>query len=330
MNPVEILCYIGKRGMGALEFEPPLQAGRDTATRIEISEMVTLANEILSGRSDFSADLTRDESKAMADILRIGTSAGGARAKAVIAYNPGTGEVRSGQASAPAGFSHWILKFDGVADRQLGATKGYGRVEMAYNLMALACGIEMTECRLLEENGRAHFMTRRFDRTDAGEKLHMQSFCAMRHFDFSDINSFAYEQLFETARVLRLPYPASEQIFLRMVFNVLARNCDDHTKNFAFIMDREGKWSLAPAFDLCHTFSPANPWVSHQALSVNGKRGNIGRDDFLQVARQMNVRKAASLIERVNELVKDWDFYAKKTEVDKKLKQAIKSTLISL
>lgn len=330
MNPVEVLCYIGKRGMGALEFEPPLQVIRDTATRIEISEMVTLANEILSGRSDFSADLSKDESKAMADILKIGTSAGGARAKAVIAYNPATGEVRSGQASAPAGFSHWILKFDGVADRQLGSAKGYGRVEMAYNQMAIACGIEMTECRLLEENGRAHFMTRRFDRTGTGEKIHMQSFCATRHFDFSDINSFGYEQLFETARLLRLPYPASEQIFLRMVFNVLARNCDDHTKNFAFLMDKEGNWSLAPAFDLCHTFSPANPWVSHQALSVNGKRSGIGRDDFLQVARQMNIRKAAGLIDKVNDVVQNWDRHAADTGVDKKLKQAIKSTLIKL
>jgi serine/threonine-protein kinase HipA len=330
MNPVEVLCYIGKRGMGALEFEPPLSGRRDTATKIEISEMVSLANLILSGRSDFQTDLTRDESKAMADILKIGTSAGGARAKAVIAYNPGTGEVRSGQASAPAGFSHWILKFDGVADSQLGATKGYGRVEMAYHLMALACGIEMTRCRLLEENGRAHFMTRRFDRTNTGEKLHMQSFCAMRHFDFSDISSFGYEQLFETARLLRLPYPDSEQLFLRMIFNVLARNCDDHTKNFAFIMDKEGRWSLAPAFDLCHTYNPSNPWVSRQALSVNGKRSNIGRDDFLQVARQMNVKKAASLIARVNETVQDWDKYAKETGVENKLRETIKSTLLKL
>jgi serine/threonine-protein kinase HipA len=330
MNPVEILCYIGKRGMGALEFEPPLPGSSAAATRIEINEMVALASEILSGRLDFSADLSGDKSKAMADILKIGTSAGGARAKAVIAYNPISGEVRSGQALAPAGFTHWLLKFDGVSDDLFGTSNGYGRVEMAYHLMARACGIEMTECRLLEENGRAHFMTCRFDRTDSGEKLHMQSFCAMRHFGFNDINSFGYEQLFETIRLLRLPYPASEQIFLRMVFNVLARNCDDHTKNFAFIMDKDGKWNLAPAFDICHSYNPSNPWVSRQALSVNGKRSNITRDDFMEVAKQMNIRRAGALIDRVNGVVREWSKYAEKTGVEKELKEAIKSTLIKI
>ena len=330
MNPVEILCYIGKRGTGALEFEPPMPRSSSTASKIEISEMVSLANEILFGRTGFKTNFSGDRTKALADILKIGTSAGGARAKAVIAYNSKTGEVRSGQADAPAGFKHWILKFDGVSDRQIGSTHGYGRVEMAYHLMAKNCGIEMTECRLLEENGRAHFMTRRFDRTDDGSKLHMQSLCAMRHFDFNDVNSFAYEQLFETARLLNLPYPDSEQIFRRMVFNVLARNCDDHTKNFAFIMDREGKWSLAPAFDLCHTYNPANPWVSHQALSVNGKRSNITRNDFLLAAKQMNIKKAGSIIDQVNGVVQSWSKYALETGVEVRLGKAIKQTLIKI
>jgi serine/threonine-protein kinase HipA len=330
MNPVEILCYIGKRGTGALEFEPPVPKSSSASTKIEIAEMVSLANEILSGRAAFSANLTGDRSKALSDILKIGTSAGGARAKALIAFNPLTGEVRSGQADAPAGFKHWILKFDGVSDKLTGPSYGYGRVEMAYHLMAKDCGIRMTECRLLEENDRAHFMTRRFDRTDDGSKLHMQSFCAMRHFDFTDVNSFAYEQLFETSRMLNLSYPESEQIFRRMVFNVLARNCDDHTKNFAFLMDRSGKWSLAPAFDLCHTYSPVNPWVSHQALSVNGKSINITRDDFMTVARQMNIKKAGSIIDRVNEVVGDWNHYAGETGVEAKLLNAIGKTLIQL
>ena len=330
MNPVEILCYIGMRGMGALEFEPPVAGTGTMSTKIEIDEMVNLANEVLSGRINFSASLTADRKKALADILRIGTSAGGARAKAVIAFNEKLGEVRSGQASASKGFSHWILKFDGVSERQMGVTHGYGRVEMAYHLMAKDCGIEMTECRLLEENGRAHFMTRRFDRSDEGEKVHMQSLCAMRHFDFNEVNSFGYEQLFETARMLNLPYQAHEQIFRRMVFNVLARNCDDHTKNFAFLMDRNGKWSLAPAFDLCHTYNPSNPWVSHQALSVNGKRSGITKSDFLAVAEAMGIKRAGSITGQINDTVQSWDKYAKETAVDSKVKKTVKSTLIKL
>jgi serine/threonine-protein kinase HipA len=317
MNPVEILCYTGKRGMGALEFEPPLPHVSDASSKIEIDEMVNLANEILSGRARFSEKLKPDMTKALDSILKIGSSAGGARAKALIAYNEETGEVRSGQADAPAGFRHWILKFDGVSDRQMGVTNGYGRVEMAYCLMAGECGIEMTECRLLEESGRAHFMTRRFDRDDDGAKIHMQSLCAMRHFDFTEVNVFTYEQLFETARMLGLPYPVHEQIFRRMVFNVLARNCDDHTKNFAFIMDREGKWSLSPAYDLCYTYNPSNPWVSHHALSVNGNREEITKEDMLAVAEQMSVKKAGAVIDQINNVVKEWENYARESGVEK-------------
>lgn len=330
MNPVEILCYIGKRGMGALEFEPPVPRGSNASTTIEIGEMVSLANEILSDRTGFSTNLSGDKAKALTDMLKIGTSAGGARAKAVIAFNSATGDVRSGQAVLPAGFEHWIVKFDGVNDKQMGGTFGYGRVEMAYHLMAKACGIEMTECRLLEENGRAHFMTRRFDRTEAGEKIHMQSFCAMRHFDFNEVSSFGYEQLFETIRMLSLPYPRSEQIFRRMVFNVLARNCDDHTKNFAFVMTRDGSWDLAPAYDLCHTYNPGNPWVSHQALSINGKRSDITRADFMEAARQLNIKKAGTIIDQVNDAVKGWDRYAKETGVSSGLKKAISQTLLKI
>jgi len=330
MNPVEMLCYIGKRGMGALEFAPPMPKGSSAATIIEIDEMVNLANEILSGRTDFSASLDADKAKALDGILRIGTSAGGARAKAIIAFNERTGEVRSGQASAPEGFEHWLLKFDGVSDRQYGNTLGYGRVEMAYHLMAWDSGIDMTECRLLEENGRAHFMTRRFDRADDGTKIHIQSLFAIRHFDFSNVNSFAYEQLFETARLLNLPYLQYEQVFRRMVFNVAARNCDDHTKNFAFRMDRNGTWSLAPAFDLCHTYSPANPWVNHQALSINGRRLNITREDFIAVAKAMNVRKAKDIIDQVNDVVQNWSKYAGETGVDGEIEKAVKSTLLKL
>jgi serine/threonine-protein kinase HipA len=330
MNPVELLCFIGKRGMGALEFEPAIPKSTKTSTKIEINELIKVANEILSGRKNFSTNLAVNEEKALLDILKIGTSAGGARAKAVIAYNITTGEIRSGQADAPKGFTQWLMKFDGVSDKQLGGTHGYGRVEMAYNFMALDAGIEMSECKLLEENDRAHFITRRFDRAQNNEKLHIQSFCAMQHFDFNDVNTFSYEQLFQTLRLLHIDYQQAEQLFRRMVFNVLSRNCDDHTKNFSFIMDKKGVWKLSPAYDLCHTYSPQNPWVSHQALSINGKRQNITRKDFLNLAKQMNIRKAESIINHVYEVVRQWPTYANKTNVDSKLSKAIENTLIKI
>lgn len=330
LNPVEMLCFIGKRGMGALEFEPPEPKGSNTATKLEINDLVLLANEILTGRKDFSTNLSADESKALLDILKIGASAGGARAKALIAYNPLTGDVRSGQAEAPKGFTHWLIKFDGVADNQFGTSSGYGRVEMAYHLMAKDAEIEMTECKLLEENNRAHFMTRRFDREPGIGKLHTQSLCAMRHFDFNDISHYSYEQLFETLRILGLPYPQAEQVFRRMVFNVIARNCDDHTKNFGFIMDKEGNWRLSPAFDVCHAYRPGSTWVSQQSLSVNGKRQNITRDDILSVAGQMNIKKADNIIHQINEVVKNWPDYAEETVVNPTLRDAITKTLIDL
>ena len=201
---------------------------------------------------------------------------------------------------------------------------------MAYHLMAKAAGIEMTECRLLEENGRSHFMTRRFDRKSGNDRIHVQSFCAMQHFDFNDVNSFSYEQLFETMRLLSLPYPQAEQLFRRMVFNVIARNCDDHSKNFAFLMDKTGKWSLSPAYDVCHSYRPGSPWVSGQSLSVNGKRENINSDDFLMVARQMNIKKAEVIVRQINSEVQNWKHFAKETGVSGDLTEAIQKTLIKL
>ncbi len=330
LNPVEILCFTGKRGMGALEFEPAIPRVPDSSTKIEINDLVNIANDILTGRQDFSADLTQHEEKALLDILKIGTSAGGARAKAVIAFNPETKEVRSGQVVVPKGFTHWMIKFDGVADSQFGASHGYGRVEMAYALMAKEAGIEMTECRLLEEHGRAHFITRRFDREPGKGKLHVQSVYAMRHFDFNEVTSYSYEQLFETMRLLGLPYPQAEQLFRRMVFYVMSRNCDDHTKNFAFIMDKSGAWSLSPAFDVCHSFRPGSTWVSQQSLSVNGKRQNITRDDLLSVAKQMNIKKADAIVSHINEIVSRWPEFAEKTKVDAALRDAIGRTLIRI
>lgn len=328
LNPVEMLCFIGKRAMGALEFEPNEPRISDRSVKIEISDLVKIANDILTGRQNFSTNLSDNEAKALLDILKISTSAGGARAKAIIAYNPETKEVRSGQVLAPKGFTHWLIKFDGVTDSQIGAANGYGRVEMAYHLMSGEAGIEMKECRLIEENGRAHFMTRRFDREPGNDKIHMQSFCAIQHFDFNDVLSYSYEQLFETMRMLGLPYPDAEQLYRRMVFNVLSRNCDDHTKNFAFLMDKTGNRRLSPAFDLCHSYRPGSLWVSQQSLSVNGKRQNITREDFLSVAKRMNIKKAPHIITQVNDSVKKWNQFAEETGVDPKLRDAIYSTLI--
>jgi len=329
LNPIEMLCFIGKRGMGALEFEPNEPGISDRSVKIEIDELIKMANDILTGRQDFTTNISENEEKALLDILKISTSAGGARAKAVIAYNPVTGEVRSGQLLAPKGFTHWLIKFDGVADSQFGASSGYGRVEMAYYHMAREAGIEMTECRLLEENGRAHFMTRRFDREQGKDKIHMQSFCAMQHYDFNKVNSYSYEQLFETMRLLSLPYTAADQLFRRMVFNVTARNCDDHTKNFAFTLEKDGEWKLSPAFDVCHSYRPGSVWVSQQSLSVNGKRQMITRDDFFTVAKQMNIKKASNIVDQVNEAVKKWSGYAEEVSVDSKLRESIDKTLIT-
>ena len=328
LNPVETLCFFGKRAMGALEVEPVNPKESSTSSKVEIKSLIDIADNILNKREKFQTDLSKDEEKALLDILKIGSSAGGARAKALIAYNTKTKEVRSGQANAPKGFSHWIIKFDGVADSQFGASKGYGRVEMAYHLMAKAAGIEMTECDLYEENGRAHFMTKRFDRIEGNEKLHLQSFCALRHFDFNNVGYYSYEQLFETMRILGLPFPEAEQLFRRMVFNVVARNCDDHTKNFAFLMDNTGKWKLSLAFDICHAYRPGSSWVSQQSLTVNGKRQNIKHEDFMAVAKQMNIKKAKNIIEEVTNSVSNWKRYADEISVQKKLRDAIYQTLL--
>ena len=327
MNPVELLCFIGKRGMGALEFEPVSPKAHHGSSKIELTSLIHIAQEILLGKQNFNADLSRDDAKALSDILKIGTSAGGARAKCVIAFNPDTQEIRSGQADAPKGFGHWLIKFDGVSDLQIGNTTGYGRVEMAYSLMAKEAQIEMTECRLLEENDRAHFMTKRFDREQGQEKVHVQSFCAISHYDFTEITLFSYEQLFETMRMLLLPYTDAEQLYRRMVFNVMARNCDDHTKNFSFMMDKKSQWRLAPAFDICHAYRPGSAWVSQHSLSINSKRTDITRNDLQQVAKKMNIKKADAIIDQVHAAVSKWTAFATQTNVNKDLTEAIAKTL---
>ena len=330
MNPVEMLCFIGTRGMGALEFEPATIKENKRTFSIEINSLVDIAQKMLSKREAFSTNLQRDEEKAVMDILKIGTSAGGARPKAVIAYNERTGEVKSGQTKAPNGFEHWLIKLDGVSDVQLGASKGYGRVEMAYYNMAKACGIDMMQSQLLEENGRAHFMTKRFDREGGEIKHHIQTFCGLKHFDFNQVNSFSYEQLFQTMRELKLDYQDTEQMFRRMVFNVIAQNCDDHTKNFSFRLKKEGKWELSPAYDICYAYRPDNRWISQNALSMNNKRKNVTKEDLLSVENTIKTKKAVSIINEISENVSQWKKFADDVNVLPELRDKIDKTLIIL
>lgn len=328
MNPVEKLCFIGSRGMGALEFEPAKFKKAKNTFSVDVDELVELSKKILHEREKFNVNLNVDEKKAMQDILKIGTSAGGMRAKAIIAYNEKTGAVRSGQTRVPSGFEHWLIKLDGVNDLQPGNPKGYGRIEMAYHNMAVDCGIDMMECRLLEENDRAHFMTKRFDREGSENKHHIQTLCAMRHFDYDDVHSYSYEQLFQTMRMLRLPHPQAEQMFRRMVFNVLAFNCDDHTKNFAFRLKEGGVWELAPAYDISWSFNPSSRWVSQHALSINGKRKNITENDMLSIATSIRVKNGKGIINQIHDIVNKWPSYAKRTGVPSKKIDEIKSVLL--
>lgn len=330
MNPIEMLCFIGTRGMGALEFEPPVMKEYVRPFSIEIDSLVDTASKILSRREAFVTNLRGDEEQAVTEILKIGTSAGGARPKAVIAWNEKTGEVRSGQTVALKGFEHWLIKLDGVSDIQLGASRGYGRVEMAYHNMAKACGIEMMPSRLLEENGRAHFMTRRFDREGADTKHHVQTFCALKHFDYNQVNSYSYEQLFQCMRELKLTYADMEQMYRRMVFNVIARNCDDHTKNFSFMMKQGGKWELAPAYDLCHAYRPGSEWVSRHALSINGKRNDISKKDLLIIGESAGLRKPSEIIGEINHTVNNFRKFAGEVLVTLKLRDEIGKTLLDL
>ncbi len=330
MNPVEKLCFIGSRGMGALEFEPAKFNKAKNTFSVEVNEIVDLAKKILHERKGFNANLNVDEKKAMQDILKIGTSAGGMRAKAIIAYNEKTGEVRSGQTRVPSGFEHWLIKLDGVNDSEPGDPKGYGRIEMAYHHMALDCGIDMMECRLLEEGDRAHFMTKRFDREGSETKHHIQTLCAMQHYDYNDVLGYSYEQLFQTMRMLGLKHPQAEQMFRRMVFNVLAYNCDDHTKNVAFRLKEGSRWELAPAYDVSWSYDPSSQWVHQHAMSVNGKRKNISERDLLTIAKSIRVKNGKEIINQINDVVARWPDYAKQTGVASKKIKEIDSVLKSV
>jgi serine/threonine-protein kinase HipA len=332
-NGVERLCYTGTRGMGALEFAPATGPKARLANRIQIDTLVELASQVLTHRNNLQASFAgKSSGKALKDILRVGTSAGGARAKAIIAWNAATNEVRSGQIPAGNGFEYWLLKFDGVSgnmDKELEAPKGYGLIEYAYAKMAAAAGITMSQCRLFEENGRHHFMTRRFDRLAGGEKLHMQSLCALAHYDYNLAGAYAYEQALLVIRQLGLPLGAVEEMFRRMVFNIIARNQDDHVKNIAFLMDKSGAWSLAPAFDMTYSFNPSGAWTASHQMTMNSKRDNFTMGDFKACAKTASMKRgrAEAIVSEVLATVSRWRDYADEAGVPDAWREQIQSTL---
>ena len=330
-NAVERLCYEGRRGMGALEFEPS-QGPKEISRKLEVRELENLASEVLSLRRDVHGNFAESiRENSLRDILRVGTSAGGARAKVVIAWNRSTNEVRSGQVDNEGGFEHWLLKFDGINssnEQDLSDTKGFGAVEYAYYMMAKEAGIEMNECRLLEENGRRHFMTKRFDRSDAGEKLHMQSLGAMAHLDYNLAGAHSYEQAFQVMRTLNLPMESIEQQFRRMVFNIVARNQDDHVKNIAFLMNKKGEWFLSPAYDVTYSYNPQGSWTATHQMSMNNKRDGFELSDFTECAKTAGMKRgrAQTILEEVQTVVRKWNEFASKAKLNEEWLRAIAST----
>jgi serine/threonine-protein kinase HipA len=324
------LAYMGKRGMGALEFRPARGAHKESTAPVEMKELVEEARRLVQGT--FAVD--HEAKAALANIIKVGTSAGGARAKAVIAWNPATDEVRSGQFDAATGFEHWLLKFDGVGeDEELGTGEGYGRTEFAYYLMATTAGISMSQSRLLEENGRAHFMTKRFDREVIGGKTlkhHIQTLCAINHLDFKQRGTHDYSQLFMTARALGLDDDALDQIFRRMAFNVMARNCDDHTKNFGFIVRQGQEWNLSPAYDVTHAYKPTGLWTYQHLMSVNQKFKDISKNDLLTVADRFGIRKPENVLSDVRGAIDNWSQFAKQAGLSAALQNEIARDLIPL
>jgi len=324
------LAYMGKRGMGALEFKPARGSHKESAAALEMKSLVEGARMLIEGKPS----LDTHAKTALANIMKVGISAGGARAKAVIAWNPKTDQIRSGQFEAAEGFEHWLLKFDGVGkDPELGTSAEYGRIEYAYYRMATQAGIEMSPCRLLEENGRAHFMTRRFDREVVNGctiKHHVQTLCAMNHLDFKQRGTHAYAQLFMLISRLRLGDEPMGQTFRRMVFNVMARNCDDHTKNFAFRLKQGGSWELAPAYDVTHAYNPKGEWTYQHLMSVHGKFREITAEDLLEDADRFGARRPKDLLKDVRAAVDAWPEFARRAGLNVKAAKSVAGDFVLL
>lgn len=305
-NPIETLCFLGNRCMGALEFEPAMEIPYNSNLKFEIESLVDVAKEALAEKENFGVNIDDDRKAAIAEIVRLGTSAGGQRAKAIIAYNKATGEVRSGQVDAPEGFDYYIIKLDGVsATAGFRETDNFGRLEYSFFKLVRKCGIEMTDCELKEENGRAHFMTKRFDRIN-GKKLHLQTLCGIAHYDYRIHRAYSYEQAFDVMRALRLPYTQAKEMFRRMVFNVIVRNQDDHTKNISFLMNENGVWKLSPAYDMGYAYNPNGGWTATHKMSINGKFDGITRKDLLECANRNNIKDAAQIIDEICEISASW------------------------
>lgn len=322
-NPVETLCFLGQRCMGALEFEPATGPATDGNMKFEIDSLVDVAREALSKKEGFGVNLDTDRKAAIAEILRLGTSAGGQRAKAIIAYNKDTGEVRSGQITAPEGFDYYLIKLDGVsAEAGFKETENYGRLEYSFSELVKRCDIDMTECSLIEENGRAHFLTKRFDREN-GKKVHMQTLCGIAHYDFKLQRGYSYEQAFNVMRRLRLPYSQAQEMFRRMVFNVVLRNQDDHTKNISFLMDSDGKWRLSPAYDMGFAYNPTGAWTKTHQMSINGKFDNLTRKDLMECAAANNIKNASEIIDHTCDVASGWPILAKECGVPQSMIDSI-------
>lgn len=328
VTPLDRLAYMSTRAMGAMSFRPARGPTRHKPTAIELGSLVEQARRAVRG----IVDDDEHAQAALRSIIDVGTSAGGARAKAVIALDPASGEIRSGQLDAPEGFEHWLLKFDGMgADQELGSSQHYGRIEYAYHLMARAAGITMNDCRLLQENGRAHFMTRRFDREGQGTRHHMQTLCAMAHLDYKLKGTNAYAQLFDTIVRLALPYEALEEAFRRMAFNVMARNCDDHSKNFSFLL-RQGRrqWELAPAYDVTFAHNPQGEWTHQHLMAVNGRFKDFARADLLAESRRFGIGTAARVIDEVRTALQRWPHCAEEAGLPQAQAREIERQFLAL
>jgi serine/threonine-protein kinase HipA len=338
ISPLQRLQYTGKRGMGALAYSPATRIKNLNASQqIEIQTLVSIAQEVLNNRQQFGTALPgggQEDKQAMLSLMSVGMSAGGARPKAVLAFNEDFTRVRSGQTSAPKGFTHYILKFDGVSEHNqnkqtFGDPLGYGSMEYVYYLMAKSCGIQMMPCMLLEEGERRHFMTQRFDRR-GNDKVHVQTLAAMSHVSYKQAGSYSYAELMAMARKLRLDASDAEQIFKRMVFNVVARNHDDHTKNFSFILHGQSEWRLSPAYDLAYSYKPGSKWVSSHWMSINGKREDFSRDDFYsfeKLSPLFSRRRVDQMIDETIEHVSKWQTLAREENVPLEMVNAVSENL---
>lgn len=326
-NPVERLCYQAGRSMGALEFEPAQRIIENDTEQIEVASLVEVARQVLDNKKKLRVNFGDNVPQSLSTIISVGTSAGGARAKAVIAFNEKTKDVRSGQIAAPEGYSHWLIKLDGVTNNALGDPKYYGLIEYAYYQLAIRAGITMAESRLLEEGGRSHFLTKRFDRVGSNEKLHVQTLCGLAHFDYRMLRAYSYEQLFEVMRFLKLPYNQQEEMFRRMIFNIVARNQDDHTKNTSFIMNRLGEWSLSPAYDLTWAFNPSGEWTASHQLSIGNKWDDFTHADLVDFGRRCDINRPEDIIKQVKEAVSMWETIARELSIPETQVRRIEKTL---